>query len=309
MGSYILRRILFLIPILIGVTFVIFALLYILPGDPVRLIAGPGATPETIESIRHEMGLDRPMHVQYFDFVSKMMVGDFGRSYQTRRRVVEELAMAVPKTLQLAFAAEAISSLLGILLGMVAAARQNRWADRLITILSALQLSFPLFWLALMLQLIFSVKLHLLPSSGYENGFDIFILLPAVTLAIPSSGILARLTRVAVLDTLREDYIRTGRAKGLSEKKVFFTHALPNALVPIITTIGLDFARLIGGITIIEVIFSWPGLGKYAYDALVFRDMPALQASVVVFAIFVVFINLTVDIVYGIIDPRVSRTA
>lgn len=309
MGSYILRRILFLIPILIGVTFVIFALLYILPGDPVRLIAGPGATPETIESIRHEMGLDRPMHVQYFDFVSKMMVGDFGRSYQTRRRVVEELAMAVPKTLQLAFAAEAISSLFGILLGMVAAARQNRWADRLITILSALQLSFPLFWLALMLQLIFSVKLHLLPSSGYENGFDIFILLPAVTLAIPSSGILARLTRVAVLDTLREDYIRTGRAKGLSEKKVFFTHALPNALVPIITTIGLDLARLIGGITIIEVIFSWPGLGKYAYDALVFRDMPALQASVVVFAIFVVFINLTVDIVYGIIDPRVSRTA
>ena len=309
MVSFTLRRILMLIPILIGITFIIFALLYILPGDPVRLIAGPGATPETIESIRHEMGLDRPLHTQYLDYLSKMVVGDLGRSYQTRRRVTEELAAAVPRTVQLALAAEVISSVFGILLGMIAAARQNSWPDRVITILAALQLSFPAFWLALMLQLLFAVKLHWLPSSGYENGFDKFIILPAITMAIASTGILARLTRVAVLDTLREDYIRTGRAKGLRELKVFVQHALPNALIPITTTIGLDLARLIGGITIIEVIFSWPGLGKYAFDALVFRDLPALQASVIVFAVFVTLINLFVDLLYRIIDPRISRTA
>ncbi len=309
MASFILRRILMLIPILIGITFIIFALLYILPGDPVRLIAGPGATPETIESIRHEMGLDRPLHTQYLDYLSKMVVGDLGRSYQTRRQITEELAVVVPKTVQLSLAAEIISSFLGISLGMIAAVRQNSWPDRLITALAALQLSFPAFWLALMLQLLFAVKLHLLPSSGYEGGFDKFILLPAITLAIPSSGILARITRVAVLDTLREDYIRTSRAKGLRERLVFLRHALPNALIPITTTIGLDLARLIGGIAIIEVIFSWPGLGKYAFDALVFRDLPALQASVIVFAIFVTLINLFVDILYGLIDPRVSRAA
>jgi peptide/nickel transport system permease protein len=309
MVSFTLRRILMLIPILIGITFIIFALLYILPGDPVRLIAGPGATPETIESIRHEMGLDRPLHTQYLDYLSKMVVGDLGRSYQTRRRVTEELAAAVPRTVQLALAAEVISSVFGILLGMIAAARQNSWPDRVITILAALQLSFPAFWLALMLQLLFAVKLHILPSSGYENGFDKFIILPAITMAISSAGILARLTRVAVLETLREDYIRTGRAKGLRELKVFFQHALPNALIPITTTIGLDLARLIGGITIIEVIFSWPGLGKYAFDALVFRDLPALQASVIVFAVFVIIINLLVDLLYRFIDPRISRTA
>jgi peptide/nickel transport system permease protein len=309
MASFTLRRILMLIPILIGITFIIFALLFILPGDPVRLIAGPGATPETIESIRHEMGLDRPLHTQYLDYLSKMAVGDLGRSYQTRRRVTEELAAVVPRTVQLALVAEIISSVFGILLGMIAAARQNDWPDRLITVLAALQLSFPAFWLALMLQLLFAVKLHWLPSSGYENGFDKFIILPAITMAIASTGILARLTRVAVLDTLREDYIRTGRAKGLRELKVFVQHALPNALIPITTTIGLDLARLIGGITIIEVIFSWPGLGKYAFDALVFRDLPALQASVIVFAVFVTLINLFVDLLYRIIDPRISRTA
>lgn len=309
MASFIIRRILVLIPILIGITFIIFALLYILPGDPVRLIAGPGATPETIESIRHEMGLDRPLHTQYLDYLSKMLAGDLGRSYQTRRRITEELAAVVPRTVQLAVAAEVISSIFGILLGLVAAARQSGWPDRIITTLAAFQLSFPLFWLALMLQLLFAVKLRLLPSSGYEVGFDKFILLPAITLAIPSSGILARITRVAILDTLREDYIRTGRSKGLGEVLIFVRHALPNALIPITTTIGLDLARLIGGITIIEVIFSWPGLGKYAFDALVFRDLPALQASVIVFAVFVTFINLVVDLLYGLIDPRIGRAA
>jgi peptide/nickel transport system permease protein len=254
------------------------------------------------------MGLDRPFFVQYVDYVKNMFTGNFGRSYQTHRLVIDELKVYIPKTLQLALIAELISSVIGILLGLTAAVWNGRFLDRLITVLSAFQLSFPLFWLALMLQLIFSVYLKILPPSGYQNGFDQYILLPAMTLAIPSAGMLSRLTRVTVLEVLREDFIRTIRAKGAKEMYIYFKHALPNAMIPIITTIGLDFARLVGGITMIEVIFSWPGLGKYAFDALVFKDMPALQASVLLFALFVSLINLGVDVLYGVIDPRISRS-
>jgi peptide/nickel transport system permease protein len=309
MLSFLFRRILMIFPVLLGITIIIFALLYVLPGDPVRMMAGPSVDAATLERIRHEMGLDRPIINQYIDYVSKLVQGDFGRSYQTRRQVSEELASVVPRTIQLSLTAEFFSILAGISLGLLAANFHNKFIDRLITTLAAFQLSFPLFWLALMLQLLFAVQFKLLPSSGYEAGFDQYILLPAITLAIPSSGILARLTRVAVVDVLREDFIRTARAKGLGDRAVYMRHALPNALIPIITTIGLDLARLIGGITMIEVIFTWPGLGKYAYDALVFKDLPALSASVIVFAVMVSLINLLVDMLYGFIDPRISRTA
>ena len=307
MLTFIFKRILMILLVLVGITIIIFTLLYILPGDPVRLIVGQSADPATIESIRHEMGLDRPLATQYFDYVSKLFKGDFGRSYQTRRSIADELKLVVPKTIQLSIAAETISVLIGITLGIIAAAYSNKFADRLITILAAFQLSFPLFWLALMIQMLLAVYLKWLPSSGYGHGFDKFILIPAITLAIPSSGILARMTRVAVNEVFREDYIRTARAKGLVERIVYLRHALPNALIPISTTIGLDLARLIGGIAMIEVIFSWPGLGKYAYDALVFKDLPALSGSLIVFAVMVTLINLSVDIFYGVIDPRVSR--
>ena len=309
MGRFIVRRILMVIPVLFGITFIIFALLYILPGDPVRLMVGPSANPETVEQIRREMGLDRPFIIQYFDYLKQLSTGDFGRSYQTRRLISTELISVVPKTVELAVTAEIFSALIGITLGTLAAANKNGLIDRFVTALAALQLSFPLFWLALMLQLLLAVELKLLPSSGYQGGIDKYILLPAITLAIPSSGILARLTRTTVSDVLREDYIRTARSKGLVERLIYLRHALPNALIPIITMIGLDLTRLVGGIAIIEVIFSWPGLGKYAYDALVFRDLPALQASVIIFAVFVSLINLLVDIFYGVIDPRIRQAA
>lgn len=308
MTRYIIRRFLSIIPVLLGLITIVFALMYILPGDPARLIAGASADPETLQNIRHEMGLDRPFFVQYVDYVKNMFTGNFGRSYQTHRLVIDELKVYIPKTLQLAIIAELISGVVGIILGLIAAVWNGRFLDRFITVLSAFQLSFPLFWLALMLQLVFSVYLKILPPSGYQNGFDQYILLPAITLAIPSAGMLARLTRVTVLEVLREDFIRTIRSKGAKELYIYFQHALPNAMIPIVTTIGLDFARLVGGITMIEVIFSWPGLGKYAFDALVFKDMPALQASVLVFALFVSLINLGVDVLYGVIDPRISRS-
>jgi peptide/nickel transport system permease protein len=306
---YVFRRILMILPVLFGITLIIFALLYVLPGDPVRMMVGNNADPETVERIRHEMGLDRPFLNQYADYAVRLLKGDFGRSYQTRRSVLEELEAVAPRTIQLSLAAEFFSIIIGIGLGLLAAVFRNKLIDRFITTLAALQLSFPLFWLALMVQLLVAVQLKWLPSSGYGVGFDKYILLPAFTMAIPSSGILARMTRVAVVDVLREDYIRTANAKGMRTRTIYLRHALPNALIPIVTTIGLDLARLIGGITMIEVIFTWPGLGKYAYDALVFKDLPALSGSVIVFALLVSGINLAIDLVYGFIDPRISRTA
>jgi ABC-type dipeptide/oligopeptide/nickel transport system permease component len=305
MYRYIVRRLLTLIPVLIGLITLVFILLHILPGDVARLIAGPSAPPETVESIRHEMGLDRPLWVQYLDYLGKIARGDFGRSYQSNRPVLSELAEVFPKTVQLALVAEAMSATVGITLGVIATARRNGWADWLISTIAAFNLSFPLFWLALMLQIIFAVFLRLLPPSGYGSGFDRYVILPALALAIPSSGLLARMTRASLVDILNQDFIRTARSKGLKERMVMLQHTLRNGLIPIATTIGTDFIRLLGGILIIEVIFAWPGIGKYAYDALAHRDLPALEAAVLVFALSAALINLAVDLIYGAIDPRI----
>ena len=305
MIGYVVRRLLQFVPILIGLVTVLFALLNILPGDPARLMAGPFANPDVVETIREQMGFDRPILVQYLDNLWNLARGQFGRSYQSRRPILADLIEVFPKTVQLAFVAEVTSALFGIWLGVIAATRRNGWADRLIMTVAALNLSFPLFWLALMLQIVFAVFLRLLPPSGYGAGFDSFIILPAFTLALPSLGLLARITRAALLEVMSEDYIRTARAKGLKRALVTRRHILPNALIPIVTTIGTDFVRLLGGIPIIEVIFAWPGIGKYAYDALVFRDLPALQASVIVLAVSVSLINLIVDLLYAFINPRI----
>lgn len=305
MLSYIFRRILQFVPILVGLVTVLFALLNMLPGDPARLMAGPFADPDVVETIRKEMGFDRPLPVQYLDNLWNLARGEFGRSYQSRRPILADLVEVFPKTVQLAIAAEVTSALIGVWLGVVAATRRNGWADRLIMAVAALNLSFPLFWLALMLQILFAVFLRLLPPSGYGAGFDRFVILPAFTLALPSLGLLARITRAALIEVMGEEYIRTARAKGLKGGLVMRRHVLPNALIPIVTTIGSDFARLLGGIPIIEVIFAWPGIGKYAYDALVFRDLPALQASVIILALCVSLVNLAVDLLYAFINPRI----
>ncbi len=305
MLRYIIRRLLLFIPILIGLVTMLFVLLHILPGDPARLMAGPFANPDVVETIRQEMGFDRPIWIQYLDNLRRLALGDFGRSYQSRRPILADLIEVFPKTVQLALAAEVTSSLIGIWLGVIAAARRNGWADRLIMTIAALNLSFPLFWLALMLQIVFAVSLRLLPPSGYGAGFDRFVILPAITLALPSLGLLARITRAALIEVINEDYIRTARAKGLQGTLIMRRHILPNALIPIVTTIGADFVRLLGGIPMIEIIFAWPGIGKYAYDALVFRDLPALQASVMILAVAVSAVNLVVDILYAFINPRI----
>lgn len=305
MFKYILRRLLIMIPVLLGLTMVVFLLVNVLPGDTARIIAGDYADEATVESIREAYGLDKPLHIQYLNFMGNLLKGDFGRSYHSRRMISKEIANVFPKTIKLAVATEIAGVLMGVLLGMTAALRRGRLLDRCVTGFGVLGLSIPQFWFALILQLLFAVTLKWLPPSGYGVGFDKYIILPALTLGIPSAGMMARVSRTAFLEVLPQNYIRTARSKGLKEHVVIWRHALKNAMIPILSLIGTDISRLITGTMIAESVFSWPGIGKYGYDALFYKDMPALQATVLVLAIAICIINLIVDILYGFFDPQV----
>ena len=276
-----------------------------MPGDPARIMAGEYASAETVDRIRVQMGFDRHPVIQYLTYVRDVLQGEWGRSYQSNRLVLEDIKQVFPKTIKITLVAEIMSIILGVSFGVLAAVRRNSWVDRSLMTVSVLSLSMPLFWLALLLQLLFAMRLGWLPPSGSGDLFSRYIILPALTLAIPSSGYLARITRAAMLDTQQADYVLTARSKGLREFSVITKHMLPNAWLPIISVIGVDLARLLAGVAIIEVIYAWPGLGKYAFDALAHRDFPALQASLNVLAAAVLFVNLGSDVLYGLADPRV----
>lgn len=305
----IVRRLLLFPVYVVGLSVVVFLLLYWLPGDPARLMAGEYASEETVQTIRTQMGFDRPALVQYGDYLGDFLRGDWGRSYQSRRSVLNDIATVFPKTVQLAVAAELLSITIGLTFGVLAAVYRSSLIDRGLMTLSVLSLSLPLFWLALLLQVLFSLQLRLLPPSGYGSILSPYTLLPALTLAIPSSGYLARITRASLIEVSGADYVRSAYAKGLTGARVVRRHMLPNTLLPLVSVIGADFARLLGGIMIIEVIFAWPGLGKYAYDALVARDFPALQGALTVLVLSVLLVNLVVDTLYVVIDPRLRRAA
>ncbi len=307
MFSYIIRRVLSLIPIIFGVTLAIFLLLTVLPGDPARLIAGQYAPQETVDSIAQEMGFNDPLPVQYFRFLSQLVQGDLGTSFRSRGSVAEEIAQVFPKTLLLAFTSQIFSVVVGVSLGMVAALKRGSVADRLVMVCGVLGLSLPAFFLALLLQICFSVFLGILPPSGYD-GFSLHLIMPTLALGIPGAGWMARVSRSAFLEVLPQDFMRTLRAKGLPEKLVIWKHALKNAMIPIISLIGTDFSAKLAGILVVEFIFSWPGIGKYGYDALFAKDMPALQATIIVLTISVCIVNLLVDITYAIIDKRIRFT-
>lgn len=305
MFKYILRRLLIMIPVLIGLTIVVFLLVNVLPGDTARIIAGDYADEATVQSIREAYGLDKPIHIQYINYIRDLLHGDFGRSYHSRRDIATEIANVYPKTIQLALATEVVGVVVGVLLGMIAAVRRGSLVDRGVTAFGVLGLSIPQFWFALILQLLFAVTLQWLPPSGYGVGFDRYIILPALTLGIPSAGMMARVSRSAFLEVLPQNYIRTARAKGLKERLIIWRHTLKNAMIPILSLIGTDMSRLITGTMIAESVFSWPGIGKYGYDALFYKDMPALQATVLILAVTICAVNLIVDILYGLVDPRV----
>lgn len=304
MHKYIIKRILLLIPVLLGVTFIVFSIMYLTPGDPAQLILGEKASPESVAALRTQMGLDKPFIVQYFTFIGKAVTGDFGRSYTTNRAVFAEIFQRFPNTLTLAVVGVVLSIAIGIPVGIISATKQYSITDNVSMVVALLGVSMPNFWFGLMLILIFSVNLQLLPSGGFTGLKS--LILPAITLGYSSSAIVTRMTRSSMLEVIRQDYIRTARAKGVKEKTVILRHGLKNALIPVITVVGLQFGHLLGGAVLTETVFSWPGVGRLLVDAIRAKDTPMVLASVVFLATAFSICNLLVDILYAYVDPRIK---
>jgi ABC-type dipeptide/oligopeptide/nickel transport system permease component len=304
MGPFILQRILAAVLVILGVITITFVLMYMLPGDPAAsMLARSGASGEQIAQLRVEMGLDRPLYSQYFYYIVGILGGDLGTSLASDRPVGVMLLEVLPKTLTLVFAALLIAVPVGTLMGVIAAVRQNTWVDRLLVGISALGVSIPSFFLALMMILLFSVTLRWLPASG-QGGLE-HLILPTLVLAFGAFGTIVRTARTSMIDVLKQDYIRTARAKGKSERAILFGHALPNALVPVVTMIGLQFGWLVSGSFIVETVFSRQGLGSMMINAILDKDLPLVQGAVLCTAILYVTLNLLVDLTYGLIDPRI----
>jgi peptide/nickel transport system permease protein len=288
---------------LVCVSLITFVMLRLMPGDPATVMAGEDASPEVIRDLRLHLGLDRPIIIQYGFYLENIVIGDLGQSIRSRVPVVEEIATRLPNTLYLAGLAVALAFAVGVPLGILAAVREGRWQDVTILVVALVGTSAPSFWVGLLLVLAFAVHLGLFPVSG--NDGLISVVLPVLSLLPPSVAVIARLTRSTMLDVLGEDYIRTAMSKGASRSSVLWRHALRNALIPIVTMAGLEFARLLGGVIAVETIFAWPGVGKALVDAISSRDYPMVQGIVLAFAVIFALTNLVVDVINGIIDPRV----
>jgi ABC-type dipeptide/oligopeptide/nickel transport system permease component len=299
-----LRRALLAIPTLLGVLIVVFLLLYVAPGDPVLEMVGERADPATIARLRQELRLDDPLPVQFAHYAGGVLRGDLGRSYITGRPIARDIVERFPKTLQLAAAAMLLAACLGISIGVLSARRPDGWADRLTMVVAYLGISFPVYWVGLILIFIFAVTLRWLPPSGY--GGLAYLVLPALALGSRSIAFLARMTRSAMLEVLGSDYIRTARAKGLRERTVLARHALRNALIPVNTVLGLDFGYYLTGSILTETVFSWPGLGRYVVNAIARRDLPAIQGTILFMSAVFVLVNLITDLLYAKADPRIA---
>lgn len=304
MTGYLLRRCLLLLPTLLGVTFVTFLLIKSIPGDPVLGMVGERANPETISAIRKELGAERSMFSQYMGYLRLLSRGELGRSHYTNRQVMEDIKEKFPHTLRLAAAAIVFASLAGVLLGVVMAVTKGRFWDRLGSVLAIAGVSLPVFWLGLLLMLIFSFALRLLPPSGMGEGSLLYLVLPASTLGLSSAAYIARITRSSLLEVLAQPYVATARAKGLPEWVVVLKHALKNAMIPIITLIGIDFGSYLNGAVLTETIFGWDGLGLYALDGIMKRDYPVVMGAVLLGALVFVIVNLIVDLSYAYFNPR-----
>lgn len=304
MLTYAARRLLVTIPTLLGVATVVFLLLRLLPGDPAIVIAGPTATPEEIHNIRVQLGLNLPGWQQYLGFMVRLAHGDFGISTRTGAPVVQEISTRVPYTATLALASLVLAIVLGVAAGVLAARRHNTPADVGISGGAVFGVSMPTYWLGLMLIVVFAVRLRVLPAAGADRGFESLIL-PAVTLALFSMGLVARQTRSAMLEVLGQDFIRTARAKGAGRAAVLLQHALRNALLPILTTIGLQFGTLLGGAVLTETVFAWPGIGRLLVDSINARDYPVIQGIVLLLSVSFIVINLLTDLLYAYVDPRI----
>ena len=306
MLPYVLRRLVGTVPVLFGVTLVVFAMTWLTPGDPVVALLGEsaqGITGQAREELRRELGLDRPWPVQYVEYVSGLARGDLGVSARSRRPVLREVLDRLPATAELALAGLAIAVVVGVSLGVAAALRKRTWVDALAIAVALVGVSVPVVWSGFLLMLVFSLELGWLPASG--RGTLRHLVLPALTVGIASAAFIARITRGAVLEALAQDYVRTAKAKGLAPRRVVLRHALRNALLPIVTVVGLQLGGLLGGAVLTETVFAWPGVGRLLVDALVARDLPLVQGSVLVVSLLFILVNLAVDLSYAAINPKV----
>ena len=307
MYRYVLKRILYAIPVLLGVTIIVFVLINAAPGDAAIVLLGNDATPELIAKTRAELGLDQPYLVRLLTYIKDVFLRfDFGISYRTKSPVIGEITGRLPITLKLTFISMGIGSILGVAFGIISAVKQYSWMDNITTIVALFGISMPSFWLALMMVLVFSVSLGWFPASG-SYGVRYYVL-PCVTLGLQAASILMRMTRSSMLEVIRQDYIKTARAKGQTEFVVVMKHALRNALIPIITAIGNQTSVLIGGSILVETVFAMPGLGKYIIDSINYRDYPAVIGTIIIISMMTVVIMLVIDIIYGFVDPRIKAT-
>jgi peptide/nickel transport system permease protein len=304
MFMFIMRRLFQTIPVMIGVTFVVFFIMQLVPGDPAVLLAGEGASKETIEAIREQLGLNRPLFVQYFDYLTNILKGDLGVSLKNSQPVLDEILVRLPITLELAIFSIIITIVLGMGAGIISAIKPYSMQDVGVMLVALVGISLPSFWFGLMLMYFFSVKLQILPVAGWDSLRH--VILPALTLGAGGAAIVARMTRSSMLDVIRQDYIRTARAKGLRERLIIYKHALRNALIPVITVVGLQFGALLGGTVLVESIFAINGLGRMIVESIKMRDLPMVQGGVLFAALIFVIVNLFVDIFYRFFNKRIE---
>ncbi|KMK10628.1 glutathione ABC transporter permease GsiC [Pluralibacter gergoviae] len=303
MLNYVLKRLLGLIPTLFIVAVLVFLFVHLLPGDPARLIAGPEADGQVVQMVRQQLGLDQPLYVQFWHYITQALTGDFGTSMVSRRPVSEEIGSRFMPTFWLTLASMGWSVVFGMTMGLAAAVWRNRWPDKLGMAIAVAGISFPAFALGMLLMQVFSVQLGWLPTVGADSWRH--YILPSLTLGAAVAAVMARFTRASFVEVLNEDYMRTARAKGVSETRVVLKHGLRNAMIPVVTMMGLQFGFLLGGSIVVEKVFNWPGLGRLLVDSVEMRDYPVIQAEVLLFSLEFILINLLVDVLYAAINPAI----
>lgn len=309
MHKYIIKRMVMLIPVIIGVTLIVFGIMDMSPGDPAQIILGSDASQETLELLREELGLNRPLVVRYFSYMGGLLRGDLGTSYKTGLSVASQIAEKLPNTLLLASASMVIATAIGIPFGIISAKKPYTALDNICMVIALVGLSAPAFWAGLVAVIVFALKLGWFPAAGMGEGFFGMLrslVLPACTVGISTAAVVTRQTRSSVLDVVNQDYIDTARAKGVKESVVTRRHMLKNALIPIITVAGLQYGVLLGGSVATETVFAWPGLGRFIIDSIKTKDIPAVMGSVIILAIISTIVNLAVDILYAFVDPRIK---
>jgi peptide/nickel transport system permease protein len=303
MKRYLVKKLLLLIPLLLGITSLTFTLTKALPGDPVFSMVGERAQPEVIEKMRKELGSDKSIFIQYIGYINLLLKGEFGRSYYTNRKVFDDLLIKFPNTLKLALGSMAIAIPFGLFFGLLSARKRGTISDRIVSLFSVTGLSIPVFWSGLLIMLFFSLKLKLLPPSG--TGNIQFLILPSITLALPAVATLTRVTRSTLIEIFVMPFVTTAKAKGIKEFRVNVIHVFKNALIPLVTVIGLDFGSYLNGAVLTETIFGWDGMGRFTMEGIIKRDYPVIMGCIIVGTVIVVLINLIVDVLYHYLDPRI----